>query len=95
MRNIEHKLPDIRADWASRGFSFEYWIDPPGQVWRDFVHDVDELVVLVEGEIELEFAGRTVRPQVGEEVLIPAHERHTVKNTGEASNRWCFGYHND
>jgi mannose-6-phosphate isomerase-like protein (cupin superfamily) len=90
--NIEHKLGEIRADWQRRGFGFEYWIDPPGQVWRDFVHDVDELVVLIEGEIELEFGGRIIRPGVGEEVSIPARARHTVRNPGDASNRWCFGY---
>jgi cupin 2 domain-containing protein len=92
MPNLEHKLGDIRAEWQRRGFSFEYWIDPPGQVWRDFVLDVDELVMLVEGEIELEFGGRALRPGVGEEVSIPAGARHTVRNPGEASNRWCFGY---
>jgi len=90
--NIEHKLNDIRADWARRGYTFEYWIDPPGQVWRDFVHDTDELVMLLEGEIELEFGGRTLRPAVGEEVTIPARAHHTVRNVGIASNRWCFGY---
>jgi mannose-6-phosphate isomerase-like protein (cupin superfamily) len=82
----------IRADWAARGYSCEYWIDPPDQAWPDFVHDVDELVVLLEGEIELSFDGRTVRPAIGEEVLVPAHSRHTVRNPGAASNRWCFGY---
>ena len=90
--NIEHRLGAIRSDWASRGYSFEYWIDPPGQIWRDFVHDVDEVVMLVEGGIELTFQGRTVRPAVGAEVLIPAGARHTVDNTGNTSNRWCFGY---
>lgn len=90
--NIEHKLAAIKADWAGLGFSFEYWIDPPGQVWRDFVHDVDELLVLIEGEIEVEFGGTKVRPKVGDEIMIPARTRHTVKNAGEASNRWCFGY---
>lgn len=50
MANIEHRLREIRADWANSGFSFEYWIDPPGQVWRDFVHEHDERVILVEGE---------------------------------------------
>lgn len=90
--NIEHRLADIRADWNRRGFSFEYWIDPPGQIWRDFVHDVDELVILIEGRIELEIGGRSVSPEVGEEVLIPARTLHTVRNPGEASNRWCFGY---
>src|SRR5688572_21714236 len=92
VRNIEHRLREIKADWARRGFGFEYWIDPPGQVWRDFVHDVDEVVMLVEGELELVLDGRAQRPQVGEEVLIPARTRHTVRNTGDACNRWCFGY---
>ena len=85
-------IAQLRADWAARGYSCEYWIDPPGQVWADFVHDADELVMLVEGEIELAFDGRTLRPGVGEEVLIPAGSRHTVRNTGAVSNRWCFGY---
>ena len=90
--NIEHKLREVRTDWARRGYTFEYWIDPPGQVWRDFEHETDELVMLVEGEIELEFGGRRLKPAVSEEVLIPAHARHTVRNIGTASNRWCFGY---
>ena len=90
--NLEHRLPDIKADWARRGFSFEYWIDPPGQTWRDFVHAVDELLMLVEGEIELELDGKATRPGLGEEVLIPAGVRHTVRNVGSMSNRWCFGY---
>ena len=62
MANIEHKLPDVKADWARRGYSFEYWIDPPGQTWRNFVHEVDELVMLIEGEIELDLNGSCVRP---------------------------------
>jgi mannose-6-phosphate isomerase-like protein (cupin superfamily) len=89
---IEEKLPRIKAAWAKRGFSFESWTDPPGQVWRDFMHEVDELVMLIEGEIEVELAGVAVRPQPGEEVLIPARTRHTVTNIGDVPSRWCFGY---
>jgi mannose-6-phosphate isomerase-like protein (cupin superfamily) len=63
-----------------------------GQTWRDFVHDADELVMLIEGEIEIEFEGTALRPEVGEEVLIPAKARHTVTNPGSTPNRWCFGY---
>jgi mannose-6-phosphate isomerase-like protein (cupin superfamily) len=92
MGNIEHRLPQIRADWQARGYSFDYWIDPPGQVWPGFTHPVDELLVLIEGELEISAAGRTFRPAVGEEVMIPAGVLHTVRNTGEACNRWCFGY---
>ena len=42
----------IRKNWESRGYSFGVFKDPPGQVWADFVHRTDELVVLAEGEIE-------------------------------------------
>jgi quercetin dioxygenase-like cupin family protein len=91
-KNIEHKLGEIKSDWAQRGFTFEYWIDPPGQVWRDFQHDVEELVILIEGDLEIEVSGERVQAVVGDEVLIPAHARHTVTNSGEAPNRWCFGY---
>jgi quercetin dioxygenase-like cupin family protein len=82
----------IKQAWAARGFSYTLWTDPPGQVWKDFVHDVDEVVTLLEGEIELSFQGQTLRPRLGEEVLIPAGARHTVRNTGATTNRWCFGY---
>ena len=38
----------IKKDWESRGYSFGIFKDPPGQVWADFVHRTDQLVVLAE-----------------------------------------------
>lgn len=95
MRRRNVNAPDtagIRADWEARGFSFELWSDPPGQAWSGFVHETDELVMLLEGEVEFSFAGEAIRPGIGEELLIPAGVRHTVVNVGAARNRWCFGY---
>ena len=83
---------EVRNGWKERGFSCGVWIDPPGQVWADFVHDTDELVMLLEGEIEVSFLGKILRPQIGEEVLIPAGASHTVKNIGTTTNRWYYGY---
>lgn len=82
----------VRDDWHGRGFSFGIWRDPPGQIWADFVHDSDELVMLADGAIELSFCGQVLRPQRGEEVLIPAGEPHTVRNIGTAANCWYYGY---
>ena len=48
---------DIKKDWDSRGYSFGIFRDPPGQVWADFVHSTDELVLLAEGEIEIDIEG--------------------------------------
>jgi mannose-6-phosphate isomerase-like protein (cupin superfamily) len=82
----------VRAQWASRGFSCEFWIDAPEQIWHDFEHDVDALVLLVEGVGQIERDGKTVRLQAGDEMLIPAGTRHTVRNCGEGPARWLHGY---
>ncbi len=83
---------ETARDWNERGFSCDIWADPPGQVWADFVHGTDELVMLIDGELELRFAGQVLRPRVGEEVLIPAGEAHTVINVGNTGNHWFYGY---
>jgi len=82
----------VAADWGKRGFGCDIWTDPPGRVWADFVHETDELVMLIEGQIELSFQGKTICPRVGEEILIPAGESHTVSNIGQTTNRWFYGY---
>ena len=82
----------IRKNWESRGYSFGIFKDPPGQVWADFVHRTDELVVLVEGEIEIEIEGKSQQPQIGDEVFIPASAIHTVRNIGKTNNVWYYGY---
>ena len=85
----------IRQDWNSRGYSFGIFRDPPGQVGADFVHRTDELVVLAEGEIEVEIKGRARRPQIGEKVFIPARAKHTVRNVGTTSTSGIMGIRKD
>lgn len=58
----------------------------------DYVHEVDELVMVVVGEVDFEIDGVTHRPGVGEELLIPARARHTVRNVGGTESRWLYGY---
>jgi len=82
----------IKKDWNSRGYSFGIFKDPPGQVWADFVHKTNELVVLAEGEIEIEIEGKSQQPPIGKEFFIPAKSKHTVRNVGKKNNAWYFGY---
>ena len=72
----------IKENWRSRGYSFGVFQDPPKQVWANFVHKTDELVVLTEGEIEIEIEGKVHQPRIGEEVFITARTSHTVRNKG-------------
>ena len=76
----------IKKDWNSRGYSFGIFKDPPGQVWADFVHKTDELVVLAEGQIEIEIEGKSQQPPIGKEVFILAKAKHTVRNVGKTIN---------
>ena len=85
-------LNQIKENWNYRGYSFGVFKDPPGQVWAYFVHKTDELVVLAEGEIEIEIEGKSLQPQIGDEVFIPAQAVHTVSNVGNSNNVWFYGY---
>jgi len=71
----------VAVDWRTRGFSCGLWVGPPGQVWSDFVHNTDEVVMVLEGG-KVEVAGVIHRPRAGGELLIPASARHTVRNLG-------------
>ncbi|MGE3151833.1 MAG: cupin domain-containing protein [Nitrospiraceae bacterium] len=88
-------VPDRRATerkWKEQGFSCGLWVDPPGQVWEDYVHSVDELIFVLEGNLEVEVCGHTRRLSSGDELFIPAHQSHTVRNVGGGAARWLYGY---
>ncbi len=91
MQEIDRE--NIARNWASRGFTCDLWVDPPGQRWEDFVHDVDELVIVVEGVVEFEVDSELHHPNVGDELFIPAGARHSARNTGSSTARWLYGYH--
>jgi cupin 2 domain-containing protein len=82
----------VRTDWASQGFTCETWIDPPEQTWHDLQHEVDAIVLLIDGESQVELPHRTVRLHAGDELQIPAGVRHTVRNCGSRPARWLRGF---
>jgi quercetin dioxygenase-like cupin family protein len=61
-------------------------------VWADFLHDEDELVLLLEGSLLLEMRGQALRLEPGDEVLIPKGAQHTVRTLGDGAARWLYGY---
>src|SRR5271166_3548911 len=82
----------VAADWAMRGFSCDLWTDAPGRRWEDFMHATDELIVVVDGEMEFEIAGRICHPTIGDELLIRAGAIHSACNIGATTARWQHGY---
>lgn len=82
----------IAARWAAAGYSCELWVDLPGAVWTDFVHDTDEMLHLLDGDLAVELQGRVLRLAPGDEILIPAQARHTLRNLGHGRARWLYGH---
>lgn len=82
----------LAEDWAQKGFSCDLWVDPPGQRWEDYVHEVDELLFVAEGKLEVEIEGSKKILNQGDEVLIAANSKHSVRNIGGTTARWYYGY---
>ena len=85
-------IDSVRPNWRSRGFGCDVWTDPPGQTWEDYRHAVDELVMVLEGDVQFEIDGQVVQPSAGEELVIPAGVVHSVRNIGNTTSRWLYGY---
>ncbi len=82
----------VGLDWGRRGFRCRRMLDPPGQHWRDIVHRADELVMVLEGRLEIEVAGVLIEAEEGDEVFIPAGAVHSVRNTAPTTTSWLYGY---
>jgi len=92
MTDVNRK--EVSENWAERGFSCDLWTDKPGQKWENFVHETDEVVILLEGKMEFEVGGKLFHPEIGEELLIPAKTVHSARNIGNTTARWLYGYRN-
>ncbi|MFM8540355.1 MAG: hypothetical protein ACKOBZ_02595 [Nitrospira sp.] len=55
-------------------------MDLSGQAWKGYVHDTAELLMVLDEQLELEMQGRPFRPQIGEEVRIPARATSSVRS---------------
>ena len=82
----------VASDWRARGFGCDLFVDPPGQEWNNFTHSTNELVAVIEGQLEMTVLGETHIMDAGDEIYIPKHALHSVKNIHTGISRWLFGY---
>ncbi len=93
----ESKINEIKNAWQKKGFKCEISITPPGESWSSDGHETDEVIIPLEGELELSLQGKTFRSTIGEEIIIPAGEPHTFKSVGKVASRvyWIYGYEHE
>jgi len=82
----------VEKDWDARGFSCDLWVNPPDGVWKDYVHDTDELIMVLEGKLEVVLPEETIQLAVGEECLVPQGVLHTVRSKGGEATKWLYGF---
>lgn len=83
---------NVASDWRRRGFSCAAFEDPPGRAWRDFTHDSNELIAVVEGRLRLTLEEADMVLEPGDEAFIPQHCRHSVINIAPTRTVWLYGY---
>lgn len=82
----------VASDWRQRGFSCGTFEDPPGREWRNFTHDCNELITVVEGQLQLTLDGVDMTLEPGDEAFIPQHCLHSVVNIAPTCTVWLYGY---
>lgn len=92
MLAIEEQVLAIKQRWQARGYSCELQVDPPGRRFEGYVHEVDELLLLLSGQLEVEIDGEVSQPKPGMECFIPAGAVHSVRNIGPEESCWLYGY---
>ena len=88
----DKEIEEIKKDWERRGFTFDIWEDPPGQVWENFVHETDELVTPINVTLEVECNGVVAELKPGDEWFIPKGAVHSVRNKSSLKAYWVYGY---
>ncbi|WP_211136529.1 hypothetical protein [Serratia sp. PL7] len=86
------KIDIIRQNWSLRGYNFFLWHDPIAKKWPGIIHPIDEIVMLLEGDLILGFPTGPICLKKGQELTVKANRLHTVWNPGSMPNKWCYGY---
>jgi uncharacterized cupin superfamily protein len=91
MATVPISTDDVQQSWRARGYRAQVRQDPPGREWRNFRSDVDERIMLLDGEVEVEISGNILRLKPGEEVVVPAGATHTLRTLGDHPSRRLQG----
>ena len=82
----------VQVRWWRRGFTCNDQRDPHGKKWAVHRHQVDEIVVLLEGQITVKVGQGSHRLHIGEELVVPRLVTHSISNTGPHQAHYLYGF---
>ncbi len=65
-------------------------IAPPGIDGPLHSHDRDEVLIMLEGALQVEANGGTIELLAGDAALLPAKTTHQLRNTGAVDAQWMI-----
>ena len=75
----------VRRRLEEDGFSAFCWTDPPCAHYDEHVHDRDESIWLVAGQMRFGAGGRELVLGPGDRLMLPAGTRHTADAGGDGA----------
>ena len=80
------------ADWAQRSCSYRIFVDLLGQGWNNFIHAINEPVMVSEGRLEISVTDQARIAEDGDEIFIPKVSAYSLKNISGSVTWWLYGY---
>lgn len=87
---LKMDLEQLKHKWKAKGLICEVWELSPGDSWSDPGHKTNEFFVLLEGKMKVSCQGKVSALKIGQEIMVPAKEPHTVINHGQTVSRVCW-----
>jgi mannose-6-phosphate isomerase-like protein (cupin superfamily) len=82
----------IEKDLKAWGYRVELWVDKPGTHYKDYIHDVDEIVWVLRGEARVEVGAESVTLTDGDRVFVPKKTRHSLEVLGSQTLYWLAAF---
>ncbi len=82
----------IEKELRAEGYRTELWVDRPGTSYRDYRHDRDEIVWVLQGEAQVEIASETEKLGSGDRVFIPKGMKHSLTVLGDRTLYWLAAF---
>jgi mannose-6-phosphate isomerase-like protein (cupin superfamily) len=82
----------IEKDLKAWGYRTELWVDKPGTHYKDYVHDVDEIVWILRGDARVDVGEESVTLSSGDRVLVPKNTRHSLEVLGSQTLYWLAAF---
>ncbi len=83
---------EVESDWAARGCRVNRYDAEPGWAKEEHFHELDTLLTVAEGRLEMVVEGQRFVLEPGDEIFSPRQTAHSLKNLDDGFTVLFHGY---